>query len=188
MTTKSSINPMPPKPQMLYRAPGIGVMLDLIVILLTLTDCVSEEQAYYLCNKVISYNQLKLERSCPVKEMEGSKMLKAALLLVVIALLSVNVSAQEVKGGPALLSVNVSAQEVKRGPVKRCYLQNQVWQDCGTQCPKNCENINEQGGFCIMSCAAKCFCRSPYIFKSGKSGACVLPKQCPGYMNAYKGR
>ncbi|KAM8927853.1 von Willebrand factor-like [Pelodytes ibericus] len=60
-------------------------------------------------------------------------------------------------------------------------LKNQVWDSCGTACPINCENVHNPQDFCTMQCVPECFCVKPYIFLSGKSGPCVLPKDCPTY-------
>ncbi|CAN2390997.1 hypothetical protein PRIEUP_LOCUS1034 [Pristimantis euphronides] len=57
---------------------------------------------------------------------------------------------------------------------------NKIWNDCGTICTPNCATV--KGWACPFICrlgAGTCTCRSPYVFLSGKSGPCVLPKDCP---------
>ncbi|KAG8547557.1 hypothetical protein GDO81_028028 [Engystomops pustulosus] len=61
---------------------------------------------------------------------------------------------------------------------ERCHLQHQVRQECGSSCPRNCENYGKAQGFCPMKCVSGCFCRIPYIFYRGSTGICVLPKNC----------
>ncbi|KAM4651028.1 chymotrypsin-elastase inhibitor ixodidin-like [Discoglossus pictus] len=80
----------------------------------------------------------------------------------------------------ALLTFNVYGYTVKR-----CPLENQIWKDCGTACPRNCEHLIKPVGFCTLNCVPGCFCCSPYIFQSGNTGSCVLPKQCPGFIKGY---
>ncbi|CAN2391095.1 hypothetical protein PRIEUP_LOCUS1134, partial [Pristimantis euphronides] len=60
--------------------------------------------------------------------------------------------------------------------------ENKIWSDCGTICTPNCATIGVKGRKCPFSClfgGGACTCRSPYVFLSGKSGPCVLPKDCP---------
>ncbi|CAN2391733.1 hypothetical protein PRIEUP_LOCUS1773, partial [Pristimantis euphronides] len=70
---------------------------------------------------------------------------------------------------------------VCRGPgvLHKCP-KNKIWSDCGTICTPNCATV--KGWVCPFFCrlgAGACTCRSPYVFLSGKSGPCVLPKDCP---------
>ncbi|NP_001082464.1 riddle 1 L homeolog precursor [Xenopus laevis] len=58
-------------------------------------------------------------------------------------------------------------------------LLNQVWKECGSYCPRDCQNINEADFFCPAACKRGCFCQPPYIFLSGTAGPCVLPRECP---------
>ncbi|XP_041425696.1 venom peptide SjAPI-2-like [Xenopus laevis] len=55
---------------------------------------------------------------------------------------------------------------------------NQLWDGCGTACPLNCQNFRNPPLGCIEICVPGCFCKKPYVFLSGKSGLCVLPRHC----------
>ncbi|XP_071969250.1 cysteine-rich venom protein 6-like [Engystomops pustulosus] len=55
----------------------------------------------------------------------------------------------------------------------------QMWMDCGTACPINCENQGSDTTTCSTDCVPGCFCRKPFIFESGSSGTCVHPDRCP---------
>ncbi|XP_040277676.1 chymotrypsin-elastase inhibitor ixodidin-like [Bufo bufo] len=61
----------------------------------------------------------------------------------------------------------------------RCPEANQSWENCGTACPKNCELLRSGPIPCTLNCVPGCYCKSPYIFLSGNSGPCILPKKCP---------
>ncbi|MEE6481974.1 hypothetical protein FKM82_013090 [Ascaphus truei] len=79
----------------------------------------------------------------------------------------------------ALSFLSADGQLPKGQTAKRCFLPYQFWNDCASACPANCANINNPGAFCTLNCVSGCSCRSPYVFVSGKTGACVLPKACP---------
>ncbi|KAG8429381.1 hypothetical protein GDO86_020320 [Hymenochirus boettgeri] len=67
---------------------------------------------------------------------------------------------------------------------KRCP-PNQIWESCGTACPLNCQNFRNPPEVCTLQCVLGCFCAAPYVFLSGKSGPCVLPKKCPPPHKGY---
>ena len=48
--------------------------------------------------------------------------------------------------------------------------------DCGSACPKTCDNYKDTGRMCIALCKAGCFCDQGYV--KDKSGICVEPNQC----------
>ncbi|XP_031761712.1 chymotrypsin inhibitor-like [Xenopus tropicalis] len=56
---------------------------------------------------------------------------------------------------------------------------DQFWEDCGSDCPLNCGNYQNPPKICTMACRIGCTCKAPKIFLQGKSGACVLPSECP---------
>ncbi|XP_055946646.1 venom peptide SjAPI-2-like isoform X2 [Argiope bruennichi] len=56
---------------------------------------------------------------------------------------------------------------------------NQYPNECGTACPVNCQNRHSPPSFCTQQCVNRCDCKKGYIFKSGKSGQCVKPRDCP---------
>ncbi|XP_073513673.1 chymotrypsin inhibitor-like [Phyllobates terribilis] len=57
---------------------------------------------------------------------------------------------------------------------------HQKFATCGTACPENCNNYGTEASlFCSTQCVTGCFCVSPYIFKKGNSGECILPDHCP---------
>ncbi|XP_066462558.1 zonadhesin-like isoform X3 [Eleutherodactylus coqui] len=64
-------------------------------------------------------------------------------------------------------------------PTEHKCLENQEWKDCGTVCPARCNIIGHMLFKCPNTCKPGCFCKEPYIFKSGTSGSCVLRKDCP---------
>ncbi|XP_056399827.1 uncharacterized protein LOC130294256 [Hyla sarda] len=75
-----------------------------------------------------------------------------------------------------LISLCVQGHGRRGRARRRCYLPHQVWKDCGSACPLNCENYKTPPSFCSMGCVSGCFCRAPYIFFRGTDGICVLPK------------
>ncbi|XP_053307408.1 venom peptide SjAPI-2-like [Spea bombifrons] len=81
------------------------------------------------------------------------------------------------KVGIVILVIAFAYSLTDAAPDKRC-LSNQEWLSCGSSCPLNCENYQNPPQFCTMNCVIGCFCKEPYIFRSGKSGPCVLPRQC----------
>ncbi|XP_031761710.1 chymotrypsin inhibitor-like [Xenopus tropicalis] len=58
-------------------------------------------------------------------------------------------------------------------------MSNQVWSNCGSSCPSNCQNKNNPNRICTEMCRRGCVCRPPHVFQSGHSGPCVLPTECP---------
>ncbi|XP_068098007.1 uncharacterized protein [Hyperolius riggenbachi] len=62
---------------------------------------------------------------------------------------------------------------------------HQEFQTQGTACPDNCENYGDGGRLCTKNYVPGCFCQKPYIFLSGKYGACVLPDECPSRYSEY---
>ncbi|XP_077312557.1 cysteine-rich venom protein 1-like isoform X2 [Lithobates pipiens] len=78
-----------------------------------------------------------------------------------------------------LVLASVDAKERQAQEEKKCRFANQVWDSCGSACPMNCERLQNDPGMCTMNCVPGCYCRSPYIFRSGTSGPCIQPKQCP---------
>ncbi|KAG9466585.1 hypothetical protein GDO78_016365 [Eleutherodactylus coqui] len=63
-------------------------------------------------------------------------------------------------------------------PEHKC-MDNQYWTDHGPVCPPRCNGIGFMLFVCPEGYVKGCFCRPPYIFRSGTSGTCVLPKDCP---------
>ncbi|XP_072283065.1 chymotrypsin inhibitor-like [Pyxicephalus adspersus] len=79
----------------------------------------------------------------------------------------------------ALCSADVKQRQPPAREGKKCQFPNQVWNDCGSACPMNCQRLRHDDGVCTMNCVPGCYCVSPYIFKSGTSGPCTLPTNCP---------
>ncbi|CEF61695.1 Trypsin Inhibitor-like, cysteine rich domain-containing protein [Strongyloides ratti] len=53
---------------------------------------------------------------------------------------------------------------------------NLIFQTCGSNCPKTCENYNHRLG-CDRSCALNvCQCTGGLVLHNNK---CILPSQCP---------
>ncbi|KAG8183312.1 hypothetical protein JTE90_002804 [Oedothorax gibbosus] len=53
---------------------------------------------------------------------------------------------------------------------------NEVFKECGTACPKTCDNRNVEIA-CIDKCVEGCFCKDGFV--RNDEGACVKPHQCP---------
>ncbi|XP_075695177.1 cysteine-rich venom protein 1-like [Rhinoderma darwinii] len=63
---------------------------------------------------------------------------------------------------------------------------HQIYRSCGSDCPANCDNYYTQlNKACSFNCKDACFCVPPYIFKSGKSGECIMPSFCPRRFHRY---
>ncbi|KAI2801561.1 hypothetical protein BLOT_009374 [Blomia tropicalis] len=50
--------------------------------------------------------------------------------------------------------------------------------ECGSNCPVNCGNKDNQPSICNFACFVGCRCQEGYIFKDGNSGDCVKPEDC----------
>ncbi|XP_066462566.1 balbiani ring protein 3-like [Eleutherodactylus coqui] len=72
----------------------------------------------------------------------------------------------------------VLPEECPKPPEHNCP-ENQEWNDCGTSCPINCQNVGDKPISCDKKCVPGCFCREPFIFQSGHCGTCVCPEECP---------
>ncbi|RWS22783.1 chymotrypsin inhibitor-like protein, partial [Leptotrombidium deliense] len=53
---------------------------------------------------------------------------------------------------------------------------NQLYDNCGTSCPKTCLNINKINTICTANCVAGCRCMDGFVLNGTD---CILPKQCP---------
>nr|QRN45218.1 zonadhesin-like 1 [Tineola bisselliella] len=66
---------------------------------------------------------------------------------------------------------------VNECPPRECG-KHEEWQDCGTACPKTCDNYDDTcGSACTLQCVRGCFCKKGYV--RSPSGLCVKPKNCP---------
>ncbi|GBO27074.1 hypothetical protein AVEN_205672-1 [Araneus ventricosus] len=67
-----------------------------------------------------------------------------------------------------------------KSPVAPKCFKNEVYSDCGTACPANCENKNP---VCTLECVADCFCKEGFIRMSAdvqaKRYECIPQDQCP---------
>ncbi|RWS21759.1 scavenger receptor cysteine-rich protein-like protein, partial [Leptotrombidium deliense] len=53
---------------------------------------------------------------------------------------------------------------------------DQVYDDCGSKCPKTCENVDKEDEVCGQSCKIGCRCNDGFVL-NGKD--CIDPKKCP---------
>ncbi|XP_063386698.1 mucin-6-like [Cydia fagiglandana] len=51
------------------------------------------------------------------------------------------------------------------------------WSDCGSSCPKSCDNRDNTCLMCTMNCVPGCYCAGTTI--RGPNNTCVEPKDCP---------
>ncbi|GBN24550.1 hypothetical protein AVEN_228053-2 [Araneus ventricosus] len=65
-------------------------------------------------------------------------------------------------------------------PVAQKCFKNEVYSDCGTACPANCDNKNP---VCTLECVADCFCKEGFIRMhadvQAKRYECIPQDQCP---------
>lgn len=58
-----------------------------------------------------------------------------------------------------------------------CKKSFESYTDCGTACPKTCDNIGETNMFCTFQCVQGCFCEEGYVRNA--QGDCVVVEECP---------
>ncbi|XP_055940227.1 venom peptide SjAPI-2-like [Argiope bruennichi] len=57
---------------------------------------------------------------------------------------------------------------------------NEHFEQCGTACPRNCQNIRRPPGPCITACRRGCFCNNNLVREfSGRGARCIPPNRCP---------
>ncbi|XP_073513669.1 serine protease inhibitor swm-1-like [Phyllobates terribilis] len=69
--------------------------------------------------------------------------------------------------------------------VKDCCSGNTVYDKCGNNCGKTCEDAAHPNSpaMCATVCSSGCFCKPGYVLNN--SGECVLPRHCPKSSNTY---
>lgn len=74
--------------------------------------------------------------------------------------------------------ISVQWRTAKRCP-KKCP-GNKVYTECGTSCPKTCQNrnIHLSGSECIQDCSPGCVCPEGLYIDSGQNNTCVQAEDC----------
>uniref|UniRef100_A0A4Q8K7X2 U83-Liphistoxin-Lsp1a_1 n=1 Tax=Liphistius sp. SGP-2016 TaxID=1905180 RepID=A0A4Q8K7X2_9ARAC len=72
------------------------------------------------------------------------------------------------------VAVLVALCEAKKFP-KCNKRKGEVYQNCGTACPDNCDNYKEPRA-CPAVCVEGCFCKKGRVRRN--DGFCVKPKKC----------
>lgn len=55
---------------------------------------------------------------------------------------------------------------------------NEVFNDCGTQCPRTCADVGKPEKMCNHMCAIGCFCNAGYVRKTNENSPCVKESEC----------
>merc|ERR1712228_846174 len=63
---------------------------------------------------------------------------------------------------------------------------NEVWMNCGSACPRTCQNMYGPPSFCTDDCVEGCFCQRRYV-RNEQTGECVSKKECPAQLKPTKG-
>lgn len=54
---------------------------------------------------------------------------------------------------------------------------NAQYSDCGSSCPRNCDNYNDNSMMCPMMCVKGCFCDTGYVLDAKNN--CIAISDCP---------
>lgn len=72
----------------------------------------------------------------------------------------------------------IPEKKCKVKPPKECPV-NQHYQECGTACEDNCDDLEKSKGMCIEMCVSGCFCDPGYVKESEDLDLCVPVENCP---------